>query len=187
MEVQPRRTARAEMSGLAFFDTNVLLYADDIASPEKRERTIALFAKHLRRGTAVISLQVLQEYFAAATRKLGVAPEIAQRKVELLARGRVVRLDAGDVVAGGRTAPAYTDFVLGRFDRSRGAVGGCGGTLHRGSAPWRRPGRGAGSQSVSGITPLGLFLLDLEQSGHNVEACPVKAVGEGYVAVPRRP
>jgi len=59
------------MNGLAFFDTNVLVYADDASSPEKRERAIALFAEHLRRGTAVVSLQVLQEYFAAATRKLG--------------------------------------------------------------------------------------------------------------------
>jgi predicted nucleic acid-binding protein len=47
----------------------------------------------------VVSLQVLQEYFAAATRKLGVAPEMAQRKVEILARGRVVRFEASDVIA----------------------------------------------------------------------------------------
>jgi len=87
------------MDGLAFFDTNVLVYADDASSPEKQERSIALFAEHLRRGTAVVSLQVLQEYFAAATRKLGVAPEMAQRKVEILARGRVVRFEASDVIA----------------------------------------------------------------------------------------
>jgi len=41
-----------------------------------------------------VSLEVLQEYFVAATRKLGVAPEMAQRKVEILARGRIVRFDA---------------------------------------------------------------------------------------------
>ncbi|MGC9969163.1 MAG: PIN domain-containing protein [Bryobacteraceae bacterium] len=87
------------MSGLAFFDTNVLVYADDASSPEKQNRAIALLAEHLRRGTAVVSLQVLQEYFVAATRKLGVAPEMAQRKVEILARARVVRLEPGDVIA----------------------------------------------------------------------------------------
>jgi predicted nucleic acid-binding protein len=42
---------------------------------------------------------VLQEYFAAVTRKLGVDPEIAQRKVQLLARGRIIRLEADDVIA----------------------------------------------------------------------------------------
>ncbi|MBZ5723959.1 MAG: PIN domain-containing protein [Acidobacteriia bacterium] len=87
------------MNGLAFFDTNVLVYADDASSPEKQGRVIALVAEHLRRGTAVVSLQVLQEYYVAATRKLGVAPEVAQRKVEILARARVVRFEASDVIA----------------------------------------------------------------------------------------
>ena len=87
------------MNGLAFFDTNVLVYADDASSPEKQNRAIALLAEHLRRGTAVVSLQVLQEYFVAATRKLGVAPEMAQRKVEILARARVVLFEPGDVIA----------------------------------------------------------------------------------------
>jgi predicted nucleic acid-binding protein len=87
------------MSGLAFFDTNVLVYADDTSSPRKQDRAIALFTEHFSRGTAVVSLQVLQEYFSVATRKLGVAPELAQRKVEVLARARVVRFEAGDIIA----------------------------------------------------------------------------------------
>jgi predicted nucleic acid-binding protein len=87
------------MTGLAFFDTNVLAYADDASSPGKQRRATALVTEHLRRGTAVVSLQVLQEYFVAATRKLGVAPETAQRKVEILARARVVRFEPGDIIA----------------------------------------------------------------------------------------
>ena len=87
------------MSGLAFFDTNILLYADDMASPAKQERAIRLIAEHRRKGSMVLSLQVLQEYFVAATRKLGVDPELAQRKVELLAAGHVIRFQERDVVA----------------------------------------------------------------------------------------
>ncbi len=87
------------MSGLAFFDTNILLYADDFGARRKRARAIELFDEHQRLGRSVISLQVLQEYFAAATRKMGVDPEVAQRKVEVLARGRVVRFETGDVIA----------------------------------------------------------------------------------------
>jgi predicted nucleic acid-binding protein len=87
------------MNGLAFFDTSVLVYADDASSPEKQNRAIALFAEHLGRGKAVVSLQVLQEYFVAATRKLGVAPELAQRKVELAATALVVRFEPADVIA----------------------------------------------------------------------------------------
>lgn len=87
------------MSELAFFDTNVLLYADDAGSPRKRDRAIALVEEHLKQGTAVFSLQVLQEYYVIATGKLRVRPEDAQRKVEMLGRARVVRIDIADVVA----------------------------------------------------------------------------------------
>jgi predicted nucleic acid-binding protein len=87
------------MKGMAFFDTNIMVYADDASSPEKQSRAIRLFADCRRQGLAVISLQVMQEYFAAVTRKLNVDPELAQRKVEVLARGRVVRITEEDVLA----------------------------------------------------------------------------------------
>ena len=87
------------MNGLSFFDTNVLVSADDRSTPKKQERAITLFSEHLRQGTAVLSLQVLQEYFVAATRKLRIAPEAAQRKVEMLMRARLVRFEASDIIA----------------------------------------------------------------------------------------
>jgi predicted nucleic acid-binding protein len=87
------------MKGLAFFDTNVLVYADDAAAPAKQARAISLIVEHRRENSLVVSLQVLQEYFAAATRKLKVDPAIAQSKVEILARGRIVRFTEHDVIA----------------------------------------------------------------------------------------
>ncbi len=87
------------MKGLAFFDTNILIYADDASAKRKRERAISLIVEHRGGNSLVTSLQVLQEYYAAATRKLGVAAEIAQRKVEILARGRVVRFTEQNVIA----------------------------------------------------------------------------------------
>lgn len=87
------------MNGPAFFDTNILIYADDASAPQKQSRAIQLITDYQRRGLAVISLQVMQEYFAAVTKKLGVDPELAQRKVQLLARWRVVRFDPNDVIA----------------------------------------------------------------------------------------
>jgi predicted nucleic acid-binding protein len=87
------------MRGLAFFDTNVLIYADDASAPAKQARAISLIVEHQRDNSLVVSLQVLQEYFAAATRKLRVDAAIAQSKVEILARGRVVRFTERDVIA----------------------------------------------------------------------------------------
>ena len=46
------------MTGLAFFDTNILIYADDGDSPMKQRVAIDLVAEHGRRNASVISLQV---------------------------------------------------------------------------------------------------------------------------------
>src|SRR5712691_6620721 len=88
------------MSDPAFFDTNIILYADDRSAGGKREIAIQLLHDHVTAGSAVFSMQVLQEYYAAATRKLRVPPDVAQRKVELLASTRVIRLNELDLVRG---------------------------------------------------------------------------------------
>ena len=87
------------MSDRSFFDTNVLVYADDKAAPAKQRRAIELVALHRRAGTGVLSLQVLQEYFVTVTRKLRVDAQIARRKVELLAEFDVVAPDLDDILA----------------------------------------------------------------------------------------
>lgn len=87
------------MSDRSFFDTNVLVYADDKAAPAKQRRAIDLVATHRRAGTGVVSLQVLQEYFVTVTRKLHVDAKIARRKVELLAEFDLVAPDLDDVLA----------------------------------------------------------------------------------------
>lgn len=87
------------MSVRSFFDTNVLIYADDQAAPAKQRRALELIAEHRRAGTGVVSFQVLQEYFVAVTRKLRVDAAIARRKVELLAEFDVATLDLADILA----------------------------------------------------------------------------------------
>jgi len=76
-----------------FIDTNVIVYADDLDAGAKRERAREILQQVLIDGNGVVSTQVLQEFFVAATRKLGVAAEIARRKVELLARLDVVTIE----------------------------------------------------------------------------------------------
>lgn len=87
------------MSVRSFFDTNVLVYADDKAKPAKQGRALALVAEHRRAGTGVVSLQVLQEYFVTVTRKLQVDTGIARRKVELLAEFDVATPEVADILA----------------------------------------------------------------------------------------
>ena len=87
------------MSARSFFDTNILVYADDKAAPAKQRRALDLVAEHRRAGTGVVSLQVLQEYFVAVTPKLQVDPRIARRKVELPAEFDVAAPEVADILA----------------------------------------------------------------------------------------
>jgi predicted nucleic acid-binding protein len=87
------------MSDRSFFDTNILIYADDKATPAKQRRALELVAEHRRARTGVVSLQVLQEYFVTVTQKLHVDPRIARRKVELLAEFDVAAPDVADMLA----------------------------------------------------------------------------------------
>ena len=87
------------MSVRSFFDTNILVYADDKAAPAKQRRSIDLIAEHRRARSGVVSLQILQEYFVTITRKLHVESSIARRKVELLAEFYVAVPDVPDILA----------------------------------------------------------------------------------------
>jgi len=87
------------MSRPAFFDTNIFVYADDASEPLRQARAIQLITTYQRKRLMVVSIQVLQEYFATVTRKLRLDPEMAQRKVEVLARARVIRFAEDDVIA----------------------------------------------------------------------------------------
>lgn len=80
------------MTVRSFLDSNILIYTDDRRLPEKRERATFLVEELQSRRSAVVSTQVLQEYFSVATRKLDVPAEIARAKVELFSRLSVVVL-----------------------------------------------------------------------------------------------
>ncbi|HEV2135397.1 MAG TPA: PIN domain-containing protein [Terracidiphilus sp.] len=82
-----------------FLDTNVLLYCDDSGSQAKQRRALEIVLEHRSKGTGVVSLQVLQEYFANSTRKLGLDPDLARQKVEVYARFRVVEPSVTDLLA----------------------------------------------------------------------------------------
>jgi predicted nucleic acid-binding protein len=68
-----------------FLDTNVLVYAQDAGAPEKQRKSRAVIASLAESADGVISTQVLQEFFVAATRKLGVAPLAAKGVVKTFA------------------------------------------------------------------------------------------------------
>jgi len=83
----------------AFLDTNILLYCDDPTDATKHRRALELVLEHKTHRTGVVSLQVLQEYFVNATRKLGLDPGLARQKVEVYSRFDLVEPVAADIFA----------------------------------------------------------------------------------------
>ncbi len=87
------------MTGPSFVDTNVLVYADDRSHPGKRDLARELLRQVMAAGNGKLSTQVLSEFFAVATRKLGLAAADARRRVEIYGSLEVVRPSLQDVLA----------------------------------------------------------------------------------------
>jgi len=84
-----------------FFDTNVLVYLFDTSVPRKKSLAQELLKQAVGEGVALLSTQVLQEFFVVVTRKLSVplSHEDAGRAVRDLAVLPVVEVDAQMILA----------------------------------------------------------------------------------------
>ena len=87
------------MSGREFIDTNVLIYAEDARDPRNQMCAAELIRRLMRDRRGGLSLQILQEFFAVATRKLAMASEDARRRAALCSRFDVVTPDPADLPA----------------------------------------------------------------------------------------
>lgn len=74
----------------SLIDTNVLVYADSGDEPVRQRRAIALIKQHRAAGTAVLAMQVLQEYTNVALRKLGLPPALLRARLDFYARFELV-------------------------------------------------------------------------------------------------
>lgn len=89
------------MTDKCFFDSNVIIYAVDAESGEKQRIARELLRSTTAAGATVISTQVLQEFFVAATRRLAspLSPESANEALRLLSRLPVVLVRTETVLA----------------------------------------------------------------------------------------
>jgi predicted nucleic acid-binding protein len=70
-------------TGLAFVDTNILVYAFDRGEERRRKVAAVLLEELMREGRFCISTQVLQEFFVTVTRKIKT-PIAAASALELM-------------------------------------------------------------------------------------------------------
>lgn len=62
-----------------FVDTNVLVYAHDGGAGAKHDRAVKLLARLFEEGSGALSIQVLSEFYAAATRKMAMKSAEAEQ------------------------------------------------------------------------------------------------------------
>lgn len=62
------------MRNKVFFDTSIFVYSIDKYSRKKQKKARELIKEVAANNTIVISTQVLQEFYVAATKKLGAEP-----------------------------------------------------------------------------------------------------------------
>lgn len=79
-----------------FIDTNILVYAHDRSEPVKCPLARQLVLDSVRAGSAVISAQVLSEFFTTVTRKIAepLSLRAARHELSVLARLRVIATDS---------------------------------------------------------------------------------------------
>ena len=95
------------MNGREFVDTNVLIYAFDRTAGAKRARAGALIERLWTELSGCLSLQVLQEFYVTATRKLGMPASDAARQITHLGRWTVHRPNLDDVLSAIRLHQAH--------------------------------------------------------------------------------
>ena len=89
------------MSVKVFVDSNVFLYAFDTDAGPKRRRGSQLVRELWNSSDACLSVQVLQEFYVNATRKMArpLSPTTARRVVAQLSKWTVHTPDAEDVLS----------------------------------------------------------------------------------------
>lgn len=122
------------MTDRVFVDTNIFVYADDRAATTKQVRARTVLSELVRTRRAVVSTQVMQEYFAAAIKKLGLPPERARIRVERLNRLDVVLIRPELILGAIDLCRLHALSFWGALVVRSASAAGCGTPAQRGPA-----------------------------------------------------
>jgi predicted nucleic acid-binding protein len=90
-----------------FVDTNVLVYAHDSTAGEKHEKSVKLLTRLVEDSVGALSVQVLCEFYSAATKKLARTGQEAEEIIADLAIWTIHRPGHPDVVRATRLHRRY--------------------------------------------------------------------------------
>lgn len=81
-----------------FVDTNILIYAHDQSATIKHAASVKLLTRLFEERTGATSVQVLTEFYSAATRRLGMKSQDAQDVIEDLRVWTTHRMSVDSVI-----------------------------------------------------------------------------------------
>jgi predicted nucleic acid-binding protein len=90
-----------------FIDTNVLIYAHDRGTRAKHDRAVDLLSRLFDDATGALSIQILSEFYAAATKKLAMKSEEAEEVISDLGAWTIHRPGHGDLLKASRLHRRY--------------------------------------------------------------------------------
>ena len=96
-----------------FVDTNLLVYAHDGGAGAKHGQAVDLLARLFEEGAGALSTQVLAEFYAAATRKLGMTGAEAEAVIRDLGGWIIHRPAHADLL---KAAQLHRRYKLGWWD-----------------------------------------------------------------------
>jgi predicted nucleic acid-binding protein len=82
-----------------FVDTNILVYAHDGGAAGKHEKSVVLLTRLVQTDQCAASMQVLTEFYAAATRKLGMSGQEAEEVLADLGSWNLHRPSHADLLS----------------------------------------------------------------------------------------
>jgi len=81
------------MISKSFIDTNILIYSNDKAYPEKQNKSKEIIRELFKNGNGVISTQILHEYFVISTQKLKLSVRDVRNQIDNLLDFEVIDID----------------------------------------------------------------------------------------------
>jgi len=81
-----------------FVDTNIFVYAHDGGAGAKHHKAVDLLTRLFEEQTGALSIQVLTEFYATATKKLGLKSQAAEEVIADLASWTIHRPAHADIL-----------------------------------------------------------------------------------------
>ncbi len=103
------------MTDRSFLDTNILVYAYDSYEPQKQQKAQMLLAEGIEKENAVISVQVLGEFFNVVTKRIK-QPMSSDEAQEIISTLSILPVQEIDLPMVGRAIDTHREYKVSYWD-----------------------------------------------------------------------